>query len=116
MTPLADAPAPADTKRARLGQLRQLARRFTAEEEPKRSSCVCCPSRSIVTTTAESGILDGAIFVFTNGTNPETGLLLECSEKQWSFGVFRWRLRRSSLNSMANRRTAERSGLFSCNA
>lgn len=33
--------------------------------------------------------MDGAIFVFANGTNPEMGLLLECSEKQWSYGVFR---------------------------
>ncbi|HUY92271.1 MAG TPA: hypothetical protein VMV10_26255 [Pirellulales bacterium] len=38
---------------------------------------------------AAAGITDGAIFVFANGTNPEMGLVLECSGKEWSYGAFR---------------------------
>ncbi|HVA51094.1 MAG TPA: hypothetical protein VNH11_32435 [Pirellulales bacterium] len=38
------------------------------------------------------GVVDATLWrlgVFANGTNPEMGLLLECSDKQWSFGTFR---------------------------
>lgn len=91
MTPLADAPAPADTKRSRLVQLRQLARRFTAQEELRGEKIELRMLSQPIDRydDAESGILDGAIFVFANGTNPEMGLLLECSDKLWSYGVFR---------------------------
>lgn len=90
MTPLEDAPKPADTKRARLGQMRQLARRFTAQGEWQG---VKVEYRLLAQPIdryddAPTGVLDGAIFVFANGTNPELGLLLECSDQQWSYGVF----------------------------
>jgi hypothetical protein len=37
----------------------------------------------------KSGITDGAIFAFANGTNPEVALLLEASSEQWLFGALR---------------------------
>jgi hypothetical protein len=91
MTPLADAPAPADTKRSRLVQLREIARRFTAQEDfrGEKLELRMLPQPIDRYDDVESNILDGAIFVFANGTNPEMGLLLECSDKQWSYGVFR---------------------------
>lgn len=90
MAPLADAPKPADTKRARLGQMRQLARRFTAQGEWQG---VKVEYRLLVQPIDRyddmaTGVLDGAVFVFANGTNPELGLLLECSDREWSYGVF----------------------------
>jgi hypothetical protein len=36
-----------------------------------------------------AGIVDGAVFIFANDTNPDMGLFLECSDKQWSCGTFR---------------------------
>lgn len=91
MTPLADVPAPADTKRARLAQLRQLARRFRAHEELRGEKIELRLLAQPLDRydDKESQILDGAIFAFANGTNPEMGLLLECSDKQWSYGVIR---------------------------
>jgi hypothetical protein len=91
MKPLEDAPAPADSPRSRLIQLRQLSRRFTAQEELRGEKIDCrLLAQPIDRYDDESaGILDGAVFVFANGTNPEMGLVLECSDKGWSYGVFR---------------------------
>ncbi|HJT34033.1 MAG TPA: hypothetical protein VJ783_18450, partial [Pirellulales bacterium] len=90
MRRLEDAPEPADTKRARLGQLRQLARRFTAQGEwqgvKDEYRLLAQPIDRYDDVAA--GVLDGAMFVFANGTNPELGLLLECSDREWSYGVF----------------------------
>jgi hypothetical protein len=82
---------PADTPRARLSQMRELARRFTAEEKlfEERISLRLLAQPIDRYDDETAGILDGAVFVFANGTNPEMGLLLECSDKQWSFGTFR---------------------------
>lgn len=90
MAPLEEAPEPADTKRARLGQMRQLARRFTAQGKWQR---VKVEYRLLAQPIdryddVATGVLDGAVFVFANGTNPELGLLLECSDREWSYGVF----------------------------
>lgn len=91
MAPLADAVVPSDTKRSRLVQLRQLARRFTAQEQLGAEKIeLRLMTQPIYRYDDEAaGILDGAVFVFANGTNPEMGLLLECSDKQWSYGVCR---------------------------
>jgi hypothetical protein len=37
----------------------------------------------------KDNIVDGAIFAFANGTNPETGLVLECNNSSWSYGILR---------------------------
>jgi len=84
-------PPPADTPRGRLAQLRELARRFTATEQLNEEKI---PLRMLAQpidrySDAAAGIDDGAAFAFVNGTNPEMGLLLECSDKQWSYGLFR---------------------------
>ena len=88
---LQGAPPPAETPRGRLAQMRVLAARFTATEEFQGQKIVCrmLPQPIDRYDDAAAGISDGAIFVFANGTNPEMGLVMECSEKQWSYGAFR---------------------------
>lgn len=87
----AQMPAPAGTPPARLVQMRELARRFTASEllRQEKISLRLLPQPLDRYSDADAGILDGAVFVFANGTNPEMGLLLECSDKRWSYGLFR---------------------------
>jgi hypothetical protein len=87
-----EAAQPGATLRARLLQMRELARRFAAQEilpsgERIELRLLSQPIDRYGDLAAD--ILDGAVFVFANGTNPEVGLLLECSEKQWSYGLFR---------------------------
>ncbi|HWB09212.1 MAG TPA: hypothetical protein VG826_08310 [Pirellulales bacterium] len=95
MEPLADGPRPADSPTARLVQMRQLARRFSVREDVEENKVECRLLSQPIdryaddTEKAETVIKDGAIFVFANGTNPEAGLVLECSDKNWSFGLFR---------------------------
>lgn len=91
LAPLTDAPEPADTKRSRLAQMRQLARRFTAlaEWQGNKTECRLLAQPIDRYDDEATGIVDGAVFVFANGANPEMGLLLECSKQHWSYGVFR---------------------------
>ena len=91
MEDLEGAPPPAETERARLVQLRQLARRFTAHEisSNNRVECRLLPQPLDRYSDSKNKIQDGAIFVFANGTNPELGLLLECHDKKWTYGAFR---------------------------
>lgn len=86
-----DGPAPADSTKTRLLQMRQMARRFAAHEEYRKDKVECrlMPQPIDRYDDAERGIVDGAIFAFANGTNPEIGLLLECGKDEWSYGVLR---------------------------
>ena len=91
MLSLDGAPQPAASPRARLAQLRQLAQRFAAREVRHEEPIACrlMPQPIDRYSDIEAGIVDGAVFTFANGTNPELGLLLECSDKAWSYGAFR---------------------------
>jgi hypothetical protein len=91
MKPLPDAPKPAPSAAARLVQMRQLARRFTAREKIKSGDVQCRLLSQPIDRyqSEEEKIVDGAIFVYANGTNPELGVLLECDEKGWSYGIAR---------------------------
>jgi len=91
MTQLAEAPAPADSPRGRLTQMRQLSRRFAAHEQlgNEKTECRLLPQPIDRYDDQAAGIEDGAVFVFANGTNPEIGLLLECAAENWSYGIFR---------------------------
>lgn len=88
----ADAPPPADSSAARLVQMRRLARRVSVQEEDLDGEKVQCRLLAQPIdrySDPETAIEDGAIFVFANGTNPEMGLLIECSNDAWSYGAFR---------------------------
>ena len=101
MTPLADAPAPAKTAAGRLTQMRQLARRFSVREKLREGTIVECRLLAQPIdryAAADAGLVDGAIFAFANGTNPELGLLLECDDARWSYGAVRLSAAETSLS------------------
>lgn len=85
------AETPASTEKQRLSQLRSLARRFTASEVYGSDSA----SLRLLTqpldryTDASQGVVDGAVFTFAYGTNPELMLLLEAEETQWRYALSR---------------------------
>jgi hypothetical protein len=78
---LPDAPVPADKSVLRQRQIRALSQRFTAHEFwiPGNSRYeLRLVDRPLMTYKDEAnGILDGAMFTFANGTNPEVLVLLE---------------------------------------
>jgi hypothetical protein len=88
---LADKPAP--SRAARLIQMRELARQFSAEllkdAEGKERTQMRMLSRPLYRCEESSEVLDGAIFGFTGtGTNPDLLLLLDLPpEGAWRFGA-----------------------------
>jgi tetratricopeptide (TPR) repeat protein len=94
--PLPDGPAPAEDVAGRLGQMKELLRRFTASENPlpgKELALLEAPVHRYA--DPERGLLDGAVFVFADGANPEVILLLElrradkASPPQWQYALAR---------------------------
>jgi hypothetical protein len=88
---LPDAPKPAATAAARLTQMRQLARRFVAKERLNDMSIKCRLLSQPIDRyqSAAEKIVDGAIFAYANGTNPELGVVFECDGERWRYGVIR---------------------------
>lgn len=81
---LADAPVPAGTKPARLTQMRQLAKRFEAQDDFEGTSR--WELRLLATPLHRYGqdndtVVDGAIFAFAHGTDPEALLVLEARKE-----------------------------------
>ena len=90
MRPLAGAGQPAGTTAARLGQMRQLMRRFKVTETYQGVPTECRLLTQPIDRYSEGAeIVDGALFAFANGTNPEIGVLIECGKSGWSYGVAR---------------------------
>jgi hypothetical protein len=91
MKELPNSPAPAKTEAARLVQMRKLAQRFAAREDLDGNKVECRLLSQPIDRYKDASlkITDAAIFVFANGTNPETGLVLETDGTRWSYGVFR---------------------------
>jgi hypothetical protein len=88
---LPDAPKPADGAAGRLAQMRQLARRFKALERVDDVSIECRLLTQPIDRyqSASEKIVDGAIFAYANGTNPELGVVFESDGKRWRYGVIR---------------------------
>jgi hypothetical protein len=94
-----DAPKPAASEAERLRQIRDLIKEFTAREHwlnPEGHG----PHYALRLLThpidrysdSSSGIVDGAIFVFANGTNPESLVMIEAQRHgddppKWSFAA-----------------------------
>ena len=97
--PLKEAPPPAKTAAGRLTQMRQLARRFTARETLGENVIECrLMSQPIDRYASEAeGIIDGAIFAYANGTNPELAVVLEADKTGWKYGILRLGAARSSV-------------------
>jgi hypothetical protein len=88
---LPDAPKPGATAAERLVQMRQLARRFAARERLNNESIECRLLTQPIDryqSTPEK-IVDGAIFAYANGTNPELGVVFESDGERWLYGVIR---------------------------
>jgi hypothetical protein len=91
---LPDAEAPAATRRARLVQMRRLAREFTGYEISRgstgeRGELRLLPAPLYRYPEAENAVVDGALFAFvsTVGTDPEVLLLIEAHKEG---GKTRW--------------------------
>jgi hypothetical protein len=93
--PIPKAASPLESEAARLRQMRELARQFTVvREHPEQGKGeVRLLGQPIFRYAAqEEGILDGAIFTFVEGTDPEAHLLIEASpadKPQWRFAFVR---------------------------
>jgi hypothetical protein len=91
---LRDAPPPAQTAQARLLQMRDLIRRFSAVAHPTRqpSALRLMPHPIDRYSNPEVEQIDGAIFFFSIGTNPEVMVLLEAqgptvARATWRYAV-----------------------------
>jgi hypothetical protein len=91
-----DAPAPADGPAERLRQMRAIAKRFSANEfwsvTGIRYTLRLLPQPIDRYSDADVGVIDGAIFVFANTTNPEIILLIEARRHDgapatWSYAA-----------------------------
>jgi hypothetical protein len=89
--PISKAQAPAATAPQRLRQLREIARRFAANQEMKEEKYELRLLSTPVDryTPSKADRADGAIFFFVLGTNPEVVLLIESDGKGWSFAAGR---------------------------
>jgi hypothetical protein len=96
---LPDAPRPAATAAARLAQMRQLARRFKALERVNNVPIECRLLTQPIDRYQSSAekIVDGAIFVYANGTNPELGVVFESDGERWRYGIIRLTAAESSV-------------------
>lgn len=90
--PIRDASAPADSERRRLIQMRQLARKYfsaTVYGEQKWEPLRLLPTPVYRYKETPPEIIDGAMFSFAQGTDPEVFLLLEARElrgkKTWHY-------------------------------
>ena len=98
--PLAEAQAPQDTAARRLTQMRQLARRFQASSFKMNSphELRLMPQPLYRYDDKANDVLDGALFAFVEGNDPEALLLLEAVSGKWRY----------TLASMTNYRVVVR--------
>lgn len=89
--PVPDAPAPEKTAVRRLAQMKEIADRLACREVDKQQKCelrlLSRPVYRYVPSDAPNA--DGAIFLFTFGTNPEVMLLMESDGTQWNYAAGR---------------------------
>jgi hypothetical protein len=89
-----DAPAPADDKAGRLRQMRDLARQFSANEfwDKRTHELRLLPHPIDRYAAPATGLVDGAMFIYANGTNPELLVLIEATRQgdgpsKWSYAA-----------------------------
>jgi hypothetical protein len=94
LAPIEGAPPPADKPIRRLAQMKGLRQRFAAHEHSiieGRIELRPLTSPLYRYEDAASNIIDGAIFSFANGTNPEVLLVLEAHQtkdsSEWRYGL-----------------------------
>lgn len=98
--PLADGPSPADSATQRLLQMRRLARQFAVtktDRDGSRQELRLLPQPIYRYATPQQEILDGGLFVFVQGTDPEVFLMLEARGKE---DAARWTFAAARMNSV----------------
>jgi len=98
---LADAPRPIDSKAQRLLQMREIARNCTVtkrERDGAVSELRLQPQPIYRYEAPQTGIIDGGLFAFVQGTDPDLFLLLEARKN--GDGV-KWQFAASRMNSVA---------------
>jgi hypothetical protein len=84
MKPALDAPGPAKSERQRLTQMADIAREYSAiddfEDKKSRWELRLLAKPIYRYASADGGILDGALFAFAHGTDPEVFVLIEAVE------------------------------------
>lgn len=89
------APGPADSAAGRQAQMGELVKRFTSAEHPGGDVTLRLMPRPICRySDPAAGQLDGAVYVFATGTNPEVLILLEAQGRgsegpTWRYAVAR---------------------------
>jgi hypothetical protein len=92
MTPFAEAPGPADSAVRRLSQMKGLVEQFSLSEQYMGESFELrlLPRPVYRYQDQEEGLIEGALFNFAHGTNPEVLAVIECrngsSGPVWSYG------------------------------
>lgn len=93
-----DAPAPETSEKSRASQMRRLARRFrivSKENDAEGRNELRLLSQPIYRYTAEkAGVVDGALFAFVEGTDPEAALVLEAARAEGDSLAWRYTLAR----------------------
>jgi hypothetical protein len=97
LKPLSGAPAPAKTAAARLTQMREMARNFSADMvtviEPKTKHGLRSLPQPLLRYGGTSGdVMDGALFAFARETDPDVILVLEARRApapRWEFALAR---------------------------
>lgn len=115
---LADLPGAPPVARAaqqRLSQMRALARGFSAEssarnEPDTREQLRLLPKPIFRYESSNPALLDGGIFAFVQGTNPEVLLLLEARQ---SGDAYRWQYALARFNSVALRASHQQQQVWS---
>lgn len=94
--PVPDAPEPAATVAQRLLQLRRIAREFSVhktDRERAQRTMRLLPQPIYRYRSQKGEVIDGALFVFVQGTDPEVFLLLEAVEqggkRHWQYALAR---------------------------
>jgi hypothetical protein len=89
--PVPGAPAPDATPEKRLLQLRAIAKRFAGHEMLGADRCELrlLPQPVDRYSPSSEDRADGALFLFTFGTNPEAALFIESDGKAWSYAAGR---------------------------
>jgi hypothetical protein len=98
-SPFPDAPRPAEAKTKRLAQMKELARRFScrlADGDDRGESLRFLPRPLYRYESERHDIVDGALFAFVQGTDPEVILTLEAAGKD-SDVAWRYALTRRSM-------------------
>jgi hypothetical protein len=95
-----DGPQPGPTAGTRLLQLKRLTERFTAviqNGEDNREPMRLMPTPICRYSDAEAGLIDGAVFGYTMGTNPDVLLVIELHESD--SGDAEWRCGAAGMTS-----------------